>query len=44
MIPAGRAFYKMSGSGNDFVMVDARSTPPGRLAEVDVIRLYERAL
>jgi diaminopimelate epimerase len=23
MLPAGRAFYKMSGSGNDFVMVDA---------------------
>lgn len=38
MIPTGRAFYKMSGSGNDFVMVDARSTPPGRLAEVDTIR------
>ena len=33
MIPAGRAFYKMSGSGNDFVMVDARTEPPGRLAE-----------
>ena len=23
MLPAGRTFYKMSGSGNDFVMVDA---------------------
>lgn len=33
MIPAGRSFYKMSGSGNDFVVVDARSEPPGRLAE-----------
>lgn len=38
MIPAGRAFYKMSGSGNDFVMVDARSQPRGRLGEPDVIR------
>ena len=37
MIPAGRAFYKMSGSGNDFVVVDARIDPPGRLAEPDVI-------
>lgn len=25
MLPAGRTFYKMSGSGNDFVMVDAIS-------------------
>jgi diaminopimelate epimerase len=33
MIPAGRPFYKMSGSGNDFVVVDARAEPPGRLAE-----------
>jgi diaminopimelate epimerase len=33
MIPAGRPFYKMSGSGNDFVVVDARREPPGRLAE-----------
>ena len=37
MIPQGRAFYKMSGSGNDFVVVDARTTPPGRLAEPDVV-------
>lgn len=37
MIPTGRAFYKMSGSGNDFVMVDARSEAPGRLAEPAVI-------
>jgi diaminopimelate epimerase len=33
MIPTGRPFYKMSGSGNDFVVVDARREPPGRLSE-----------
>ena len=38
MIPEGRPFFKMSGSGNDFVMVDARIEPPGQLAEPDVIR------
>lgn len=38
MIPAGRAFYKMSGSGNDFVMIDARTDPPGRLADPAVIQ------
>ena len=43
MIPAGRTFYKMSGSGNDFVMVDARSEPPGRLADPkEVQRLCAR--
>jgi len=44
MIPRGRPFFKMSGSGNDFVMVDARTTPPGELAEADVVqRVCERA-
>jgi len=38
MIPAGRAFYKMSGSGNDFVMVDARTESPGRLMEPEVVQ------
>src|SRR5262245_4660289 len=38
MIPAGRTFYKMSGSGNDFVMLDARTEPPGRLAEPEVVQ------
>ena len=34
---AGREFVKMSGSGNDFIMVDARKVPPGQLAEPEVI-------
>jgi len=38
MIPAGRSFYKMSGSGNDFVMIDARQVAPGQLAEPAVIQ------
>lgn len=29
----GREFWKMSGSGNDFVFFDARETEPGALAE-----------
>src|SRR5690348_12340968 len=37
MIPAGRPFFKMSGSGNDFVFVDARNEPPGPLAEPEVV-------
>ena len=43
MIPTGRAFYKMSGSGNDFVVVDARVDPPGRLMDPDtIIRICAR--
>ncbi len=38
MLPTGRTFYKMSGSGNDFVMVDAMREPPGTLAHAAVIR------
>lgn len=38
MLPAGRTFYKMSGSGNDFVMVDAMREPAGQLATAEVIR------
>jgi len=37
MIPFGRAFYKMSGSGNDFVFVDARTEPAGSLAVPEVV-------
>lgn len=40
----GREFVKMSGSGNDFVMVDARRKAPGELADPAVIdRLCARA-
>lgn len=35
---AGREFYKMSGSGNDFVVVDARAEPPGDLARPDTVQ------
>jgi diaminopimelate epimerase len=31
MLPSGRTFYKMSGSGNDFVMVDTMAQPAGDL-------------
>lgn len=44
MIPGGRAFYKMSGSGNDFVMIDATVEPPGQLADPATIqRICARA-
>ena len=33
MIDGGRAFYKMSGSGNDFVFVDARTDPAEELTD-----------
>lgn len=38
MIPVGRPFYKMSGSGNDFVFIDARSAPRGALDDPAVIQ------
>ncbi|HYC52603.1 MAG TPA: diaminopimelate epimerase [Gemmatimonadaceae bacterium] len=37
MIQFGREFFKMSGSGNDFVFVDARKLPPGPLASSNVV-------
>jgi len=44
MIPTGRPFYKMSGSGNDFVMVDARTGAIGELADPAMVgRLCARA-
>jgi len=33
----GRSFFKMSGSGNDFVVVDARAEPAGSLDDPKVI-------
>lgn len=38
MLPAGRIFYKMSGSGNDFIMVNAMTEPAGELAEASTIQ------
>jgi diaminopimelate epimerase len=38
MIPAGRTFYKMSGSGNDFVMIDARVESAGELDRPEWVR------
>ena len=35
---AGRRFFKMSGSGNDFIMVDATHEPPGPLAAAETIQ------
>ena len=35
---SGRPFYKMSGSGNDFVIFDCRSEGPGELASVPMIQ------
>jgi len=33
----GRHFYKLTGSGNDFVFVDARAEPPGDLEKPAVV-------
>ncbi len=35
---SGTAFWKMSGSGNDFVFFDARDEPAGQLEDADMIR------
>jgi diaminopimelate epimerase len=35
---AGRAFYKLSGSGNDFVFVDTRLEPPHELEDTAMVR------
>jgi diaminopimelate epimerase len=37
MIPFGREFLKLSGSGNDFVFVDTRGQPAGSLASPDIV-------
>lgn len=38
MIPAGRPFYKLSGSGNDFVFIDARTQPAGELETAKMVQ------
>ena len=38
MRPAGRAFYKLCGSGNDFVFLDATRTPADDLLDPATIR------
>lgn len=38
MIPSGRRFYKLSGSGNDFVFLDTRAQPAGELEAPDTIQ------
>ncbi len=43
-IPHGRKFWKMSGSGNDFLFFDARIDPPGVFSTPEVIdRVCARA-
>ena len=37
-VGAGRRFFKMTGSGNDFVFFDVRHQPPGELETVSGIR------
>lgn len=37
MLKMGRSFYKLSGSGNDFVFVDVRREPAGELETPSVI-------
>jgi diaminopimelate epimerase len=45
VIQFGRPFYKMSGSGNDFVFFDAREEPAGALESAPVIdKLCARGL
>ena len=38
MLPMGRTFYKMSGSGNDFVVVDAMTMPGDELIRESVVQ------
>jgi diaminopimelate epimerase len=38
VIPSGRMFYKMSGSGNDFVVIDTRVDPADGLDRPETVR------
>jgi diaminopimelate epimerase len=38
VIVKGRPFYKMSGSGNDFVFIDVRNEAAGQLEDTETIR------
>jgi len=38
LVRSGRRFYKMSGSGNDFVFFDVSKDPPGNLETVGAIQ------
>lgn len=38
MLPSGRVFFKMSGSGNDFIVVDATGQSADDLLERDMVR------
>lgn len=38
MLPTGRTFYKMSGSGNDFIVVNAMTDSAARLTDPDVVQ------
>ena len=38
MLPSGRTFYKMSGSGNDFVMVEALEQAADDLTQPETVR------
>lgn len=38
----GTRFYKMTGSGNDFVMFDGREVPADRITTQDIVELCDR--
>jgi diaminopimelate epimerase len=38
VIKTGRSFYKLTGSGNDFVFIDTRTAPAGELERADIIQ------
>lgn len=41
---AGTTFYKMSGSGNDFVMFDGRNVPAADVTATTIVELCDRRL